>query len=62
MQDVLALVGFVAAVYLVGQAAELLRCPGLLGELLAGVSALRCAPPAHCTARHTAAEPRHPCR
>ena len=37
MQDVLALVGFVAAVYLVGQAAELLRCPGLLGELLAGV-------------------------
>ena len=37
MQDILALIGFVAAVYLLGQAAELLRCPGLLGELLAGV-------------------------
>ena len=52
MQDVLALVGFVAAVYLVGQAAELLRCPGLLGELLAGVSALRSA--LHSTLHRTA--------
>ena len=52
MQDVLALVGFVAAVYLVGQAAELLRCPGLLGELLAGVSALRSKP--HSTLHRTA--------
>ena len=37
MQDALALIGFAAAVYFLGQLADLLRCPGLLGELLAGV-------------------------
>ena len=30
-------IGFAAAVYFMGQLADLLRCPGLLGELLAGV-------------------------
>ena len=37
MQDALALIGFAAALYFLGQLAERLLCPALLGELLAGV-------------------------